>query len=186
MKTQLRRMRGFSLVEILLVIGIIIALAIAAFVLYPRVQMSQQANQESSNLTAIAAQTKQVFSNGVYDGLTNDVALAARIFPTTMTQNLTAAGSPVRNVWKGAVTIADAAPTTAGTREFVITYNAVPAEACVRLATGVGNNFDQIRVGASGAAGVVVKPSLQPVDQALAALECEKQANNNTVTFVSN
>lgn len=39
--------KGFSLLELLLVLGIIAALVVAAFIVYPKVQASQRAQAES-------------------------------------------------------------------------------------------------------------------------------------------
>lgn len=191
-----KRNQGFSLVEILLVIGIIIALAIAAFILYPRVQSSQQANAEGQNITAILAQTKQVFSNGLYDGLTNDVANSARIFPSSMNGNVNAAGTAIKNVWGGAVTIAD--PNAAlGDRQFTLKYVGVPSEPCSRLVSGVGNNVDRVFVKGESTAGSdatpdttagsadEVKASNAPVQQAITATKCGGNPTA-TVVFVSN
>jgi type II secretory pathway pseudopilin PulG len=191
-----KKNQGFSLVEILLVIGIIIALAIAAFILYPRVQSSQQANAESQNITAILAQTKQVFSNGTYDDLTNDVANAARIFPSSMNGNVNAAGTAIKNVWGGVVTIADPS-TAAGDRLFTLKYVGVPSEPCARLVTGVGSNVERVYVKGESTAGTdgapstaagstdEVKAANSPVQQALTATKCGANASA-TVVFVSN
>lgn len=50
--------KGFSLLELLLVLGIIAALVVAAFIVYPKVQASQRAQAESNNIATIQAGVK--------------------------------------------------------------------------------------------------------------------------------
>lgn len=127
---------GFTLLELLLVLGIIAVLAIAAFVIYPKVQASNRAQTESSNVQTIAAGVKSLYaSTGDYTGLDNDTVLAAKIYPTTMvnadsTASNSSFGQPV-----------DVAVNATDERTFDITYTGVPAEVCTKLASGVGANF---------------------------------------------
>lgn len=58
--------RGFSLVEILLVLGIIAILAIAAFILYPQVSRSMRINQEIAFANAATAHVRSIFQGGRY------------------------------------------------------------------------------------------------------------------------
>ncbi|EGD5057419.1 prepilin-type N-terminal cleavage/methylation domain-containing protein, partial [Escherichia coli] len=44
---KIKSKKGFSLLELLLVLGIIAALVVAAFIVYPKVQASQRAQAES-------------------------------------------------------------------------------------------------------------------------------------------
>lgn len=43
--------KGFSLLELLLVLGIIAALIVAAFIVYPKVQDSNRATTEAKNIS---------------------------------------------------------------------------------------------------------------------------------------
>lgn len=54
-KPTIARANGFSLIEILLVIGIIAVLALAAFIIYPSVQSSNRAKAESQNMAVMTA-----------------------------------------------------------------------------------------------------------------------------------
>ena len=46
-----KNMRGFGLIEVMIVIGLVITLAIAAFVIYDRVQLNLGAKQTTDQLT---------------------------------------------------------------------------------------------------------------------------------------
>lgn len=74
------------MVELLLVLGIITILLVAAFVVYPQVRDRNQANVEVTNLTTIKASLNSLYAskNQNYDGLTTAVANQARVFPASM------------------------------------------------------------------------------------------------------
>ena len=68
--------KGFSLLELLLVLGIIAALVVAAFIVYPKVQASQRAQAESNNIATIQAGVKALYTSASsFTGLTNTVAV---------------------------------------------------------------------------------------------------------------
>ena len=74
--------KGFSLLELLLVMGIIAALIVAAFIVYPKVQASQRSQAESNNIATIQAGVKSLYSStSNYTGLTTSVAIQSKIFP---------------------------------------------------------------------------------------------------------
>ena len=52
--------KGFSLLELLLVLGIIAALVVAAFIVYPKVQASQRAHKVQCGRIITAQQDKVV------------------------------------------------------------------------------------------------------------------------------
>ncbi|HCK7688078.1 TPA: prepilin-type N-terminal cleavage/methylation domain-containing protein [Salmonella enterica] len=100
--------KGFSLLELLLVLGIIAALVVAAFIVYPKVQASQRAQAESNNIATIQAGVKALYTSASsFTGLTNTVAVQATIFPDNMLSGTGNAAKPI-NAFKGNVTLAAA------------------------------------------------------------------------------
>ncbi|HBI4815104.1 TPA: prepilin-type N-terminal cleavage/methylation domain-containing protein [Salmonella enterica subsp. enterica serovar Pullorum] len=100
--------KGFSLLELLLVLGIIAALVVAAFIVYPKVQASQRAQAESNNIATIQAGVKAFYTSASsFTGLTNTVAVQAKIFPDNMLSGTGNAAKPI-NAFKGNVTLAAA------------------------------------------------------------------------------
>lgn len=153
MKSIQRNQGGFSLVEILLVLGIIAILAIAAFIIFPQVQSSNRANSELTNITTIAAGTKNLFgSTRDYFTATTGVVNQARIFPPSMNGGVFTATADVQSSWNADVDVAPAdcaggaVPTAAPARCFSITYAAVPSEVCSKLVPGLIQNFERVTV----------------------------------------
>lgn len=145
-----RQQQGFSLIEVLLVLGIIAVLAIAAFVIYPQVMSSSRANSEQSNIMTIAAATKNLF-NGRY-GTTGTnllpVVNQARGIPNSMNGGDFTSGSVISSAWGGGVALETAASASGGSA-FAITYQDMPFDICQKLIPGVLPNFDSVVVGAT-------------------------------------
>lgn len=96
--------KGFSLLELLLVLGIVAALVVAAFIVYPKVQASQRAQAESNNIATIQAGVKALYTSASsFTGLTNTVAVQAKIFPDNMLSGTGNTAKPI-NAFKGNVT----------------------------------------------------------------------------------
>lgn len=187
--------KGFSLIELLLVLGVLAILLVAAFVVYPQVRDRNQANAEVSNLTAIKANITNLYASrgGNYAGLTTGIANQARAFPSSMNGGVYGASASINAAWGGAVQIGDAAtPGTAvaaGGRQFGISYAGVPNGVCLGLVSGAASNFQQINVGSTGVFtnGTTATPASAggQFDPAAAAAACAA-ANNQTITFISN
>ena len=175
--------KGFSLLELLLVLGIIAALVVAAFIVYPKVQASQRAQAESNNIATIQAGVKALYtSTSSFTGLTNSVAAKANIFPDNMLINSGTFARPI-NVFKGNVTLAEdkTGPSGADGSSFTITYENVPASECTKIITAAAGNFYTAGVGTAGN----VKAAGEVLDVAKTATQCESGGNSNTLIFTS-
>ena len=175
--------KGFSLLELLLVLGIIAALVVAAFIVYPKVQASQRAQAESNNIATIQAGVKALYtSTSSFTGLTNSVAAKANIFPDNMLINSGTFARPI-NVFKGNVTLAEdkTGPSGADGSSFTITYSNVPAAECTKIITAAAGNFYTAGVGTAGN----VKAAGEVLDVAKTATQCQNGGNSNTLIFTS-
>ena len=189
-----RNQAGFSLIELLLVLAIVAALAVAAFIVYPRVQAGRNATYESQVLASAQAGVKALFTTNNYDKINLASAYNAELFP----KNMNISATSIQNQWAGAVTVEPSAAdgglaTGAGTidRYFKISYANVPADVCIRLAGAAVQNFGTVLVGANVAGAVKVQDLYSAgagalaLDEALIATNC-KQAGGATLVFVSN
>ncbi|HEI8485815.1 TPA: prepilin-type N-terminal cleavage/methylation domain-containing protein [Morganella morganii] len=173
--------KGFSLLELLLVLGIIAALVVAAFIVYPKVQASQRAQAESNNIATIQAGVKALFTSASsFTGLTNSVAVQAKIFPDNMLSGSGSAAKPI-NAFKGNVTLAadKTGPSGADGSSFTITYENVPASECTKIITAAAGNFYIAQVG-----DATVKEAGGTLNVAATAAACS-DANSNKLVFTS-
>jgi prepilin-type N-terminal cleavage/methylation domain-containing protein len=189
-KNNFKASQGFSLIELLLVLAIIAALAVAAFVIYPRVQAGRSATYEAQVLSSAQASVKALFTNNNYAALNEEVALKGKFFPDNMTGQIDDGVNPpstvIRNQFDGlvALTGADAAGgavTTPPARFFAITYEDVPTEVCIKLAGSAVQNFNGVTVG-----GQVVKAAATgAITEANIVTGCSDAATVDMV-FISN
>ncbi|HBJ1160524.1 TPA: prepilin-type N-terminal cleavage/methylation domain-containing protein [Escherichia coli] len=178
--------KGFSLLELLLVLGIIAALVVAAFIVYPKVQASQRAQAESNNIAAIQAGVKALYTSASsFTGLTNTVAVQAKIFPDNMLSGSGSSAKPI-NAFKGNVVVASAnsGPSAAQGSSFTITYSNVPAAECTKIITAVAGNFYAVGAGDVGGEGSL-KAAGEVLNVARTAMQCQSGGNSNTLVFTS-
>ncbi len=151
MKLLRKGKKGFTLVEILLVVGFIALAGIGIYTVYTKVQMSNAALQEGKNLDTIRAGIKNLFGGSQnYTNLANPVVNDARITPDAMRPIPYNAGeTSITNSFGGAVTVVPVSLGTGTNNGFRVTYPNVPGAVCAKLVTGAGTGWDQITVGAT-------------------------------------
>ncbi|WP_407579587.1 type 4 pilus major pilin [Citrobacter koseri] len=174
--------KGFSLLELLLVLGIVAALVVAAFIVYPKVQASQRSQAESNNIATIQAGVKALYTSASsFTGLNNSVAVQAKIFPDNMLSGSGNNATPV-NAFKGDVTLAAAntGPSGATASSFSIQYKNVPASECTKIISATAGNFYIASVN-----NTVVKPAGGVLDVAAAASACSSNETSNTLLLTS-
>jgi len=147
------RNQGFSLIELLLVLGVLAILLVAAFVVYPQVRDRHQANAEAVNLASIKAAVINLYaSKGSYAGLKNDVANQARVVPASMNGGDYGPTVALKSSWGEDITIGAVSSqinvpfVVPGNRSFRIIYTKVPKTICLNMVTAASGNFFKITV----------------------------------------
>jgi hypothetical protein len=155
--------KGFSLIDLLLVLGVLAVLLVAAFVVYPQVRDRNQANNEASNVRTIQSNIRGLFwSRGRYAGVGNGrgaaagpdkgIANAARVFPATMNNGDYSRDADVTSSWGGLVWVWQRPAVTLpsgsypAARTFGLLYEAVPSSVCVPFVSAVASGFVGIAV----------------------------------------
>lgn len=133
--------KGFSLLELLLVLGIVSALIVAAFIVYPKVQSSQRAEQEAKNISAIIAGVESLYAGKAdYTGISEVVLINAKLIPANM---LIGSGSmtQVYNSFKGIVAVVNASPKGWG-----IVYDNVPSAECSKISASLSSRISELYI----------------------------------------
>lgn len=163
-----QRQRGFSLIELIVVVAILGLAAAAIISRSASTSQSTNIQTESQNLQSIVGKAKSVFAGRPnFNGATTAYMLANGAFPTSMVN-----GNNVSHSWNGAVTVAPGAnPTTLD-----ITYAAIPTAACIEFVSSQSRPYVEVTV-----AGNAVKNGAQVADTALTQAACESAATVDVV-----
>lgn len=135
MKPHPRHQSGFSLVEILLVLGLVATIAVGAFVIYPRVQMSMDINKTLSKYHVIVAGTREFFGNRPYTGLSITSSQNAGIFTA----------EELKSPWGTMAPTVSADPS-----EFYVIFNDIPPDVCKKLLARLDEVSPQLHTDAGG------------------------------------
>lgn len=148
--------RGFSLIELLLVLAIVAALVVSAFIVYPKVQAGRAAEQEAKIITAAAAGIRGLYSSRNYSTVNAQVAANAGVFPAEMVMP----DGTIQNRWGEEVDVTPSSTLGANSgigskrNHFRIIYRNVPSAVCQKLVGMVEPYFGVIRISSvNGATG---------------------------------
>lgn len=130
--------KGFSLIEILLVIGFIAVAIAAVFVVYPKVKASSNASTEITNIATITSGLQGTFaSSNNYNGLTTATAIQSQVVPSSMIQ-----GTNVFSSFGTNYTISTA--TVGGVADHSMRFSvSIPKEACPKFLNAAAA-YDQV------------------------------------------
>lgn len=150
-----KRKKGFSLLEILLVLGIISGAIILALIIYPKITGANNVKTEVSNAGLIKSGVQSLYassSNPPSNSNMNSMLIKADLIPDNMVQGT----DKIQNIWSGDVYVGTT--TINGKTAFAVQYNHVPAAECIKMVTSASTGFDQIIVaaGRAGDAGSIV------------------------------
>lgn len=178
---MLRKNRqGFSLLELLLVLGIIAALVVGAFIVYPKVRAAQQVEVEAKNISTISAGVRALYTGkSNFSGLTDSVALGAKIYPDNMIVG-TGTSASIVNSFKGTVMVSSDGETHSGEDDsgFFIKYTRLMPDVCSRLVSAVASSFYEINVN-----GTYVKENGGSLNMVTLTTACSISGSGNYALF---
>ncbi len=133
--------KGYSLLEILIVSGIISALIISALYFYPKIRNSNTVNVEVVNMNTILSGIYGIYTGNNYNGLNNEILIDAKIIPNMMVSN-----TPYKiiNSWKGDVIISSYKLKN-NLSLLKMKYTNIPQDQCVLFVSAVEKNFGAIQ-----------------------------------------
>lgn len=162
-----KKSKGFSLLEIILVLAVAAGFIIGVFSLLSKSQMSAKANQEARNILALQSEIQRMYQGQPnYNGLTTTLLVQGKLVPESMLATPGSANSDILNSFGGKVL------TGIVTTGFTLSYYAIPAEACAKIIPAVSSSFNSIVIN-----NATVKNTNGgiPMDFANAINQCSKQ-----------
>lgn len=119
--------RGLTLIESLVVVGILLGIVAVALTLYGTVRDRLNVKNESENISFMFSQVRDLYSDETTGGsLDLGVAIDAGVIPSKMTVT---DGGKVYNTWGGEIDLEGE-----GDNGFILTYEKVPSgSVCVNL-----------------------------------------------------
>ncbi|WP_210234429.1 type 4 pilus major pilin [Klebsiella pneumoniae] len=133
----LNRKKGFSLLEMLLVFGIISALIVGVFMIYPKISAGQKIDNDIKILGTLNAGIKNLYAgSATYTGLSVDAVIKAKLVPEDLVDE-----GQIWDSWNANVLIE---PYYDGS--FYIGFENVSVDACAKFVTQAGSSFFKIVV----------------------------------------
>lgn len=136
--------KGFSLVELLAVLGVGGAMVAGALTLVSNVQTKREVKLHSENISTIFNNMQNLFANESMDStVTTEVLVTAGVFPNQL--NINTAGDKVKTPGGGDVEV------TPATDGFTLTYEKINSASCVEVVLAQRDvGWDSYEAGASG------------------------------------
>lgn len=176
LKVNKNKNAGFTLLELLLVIGIAAIIGAGIYMVYNKVSVGQQAESESRTLDTLRAGVKSIYAASPdYGTVTKAVLIAGRVVPDNMVS-----GTNLVNSFGGSVTVLPKNLGAGTNNGFEITYPSVPGAVCAKLVTTAGAQFDAVTVGTTA---VKTFGTNAPIDVAATTTACN--AASVTILFDS-
>ena len=157
-----------SLTEILLSLAIMIAVVAGVALGYSQVKSKNDQQRAMQSIQMLRANIEQVYANGVYTDLSNEVLINAGVVPG----ELLSGTSDIKTRW-GDVTVA-----SSGDSQYTITVSNLDASACRSIANLSTTSWAEVKVGSETLFDRATNNTVNPANL-LAA--CAHSAN--TVVF---
>lgn len=133
--------KGFSLLEILLVLAIAAAIIISAFVIYPKIRSHNNIMNEIRNIGTAVAGTKQLYAGKAnYEGLNAVLLINAGVLP----ESLLVQGAWVRNSWNGLMSFSNGNGYAGNNSTIQIQNSGVAASDCYLLGVQIYNTYKEM------------------------------------------
>lgn len=134
---------GFSLLEVLLVMGGVSLLSAGSFVVYQSSSNSSNVKTEQDNVQRLASNADRVYGAlGSYQGVSTTRAVSDRVPPQSMV-----VGTGLMSKWSQPVVVEPSAVGAKANAGLKITYQAVPARACLKFAQAASEGMFDVLVG---------------------------------------
>lgn len=168
-----RRRRGFSLLELAMVLALGVLIAVGVMMFYTQANTSRNTQNAVVEIGAIQQAVRSLYGGqSTYTGLTNSILISTKALPVRMVQGT----NGLRNSFSGAITVIPANSGGGTASGFSVSLAAVPQDACTKLAAqDFGRGVYSVTVGSTTRTAGSGSPP--PFDPASAASACSRATN---------
>jgi len=176
MMNMKRKSKGYTLIEVLIVLAILAAVLFSVILTLNKVQAKQLTKEAAENLNLMVADTRAKFkSQGNFTGVNEQVLINNRVPPSSMIQ-----GAHIVSPWTTNITVAPA--TLLNLNDAVsFAYTGIGIEDCSNFVQAAEGAFNRINV-----SGTAVKniPAGIVLNVAALGTACVAGGGNNAITFI--
>lgn len=172
---KLVKSKGFTLVEILLVVGFIALASIGIYAVYNKVSTTGKANETVRQISTLKSEIDLLFASSLsYAGLNTQVLINGKIASPDMID-----GSNLSNKFGGPIRI-----TVYGAGNgYILKYLNIPADACSKIGSALSSRFSVNVGGPDGWVGSVNLSNIynapyKTLNPVLLAVECGKDVGD--------
>lgn len=137
---MMKRNKGFTLIEILMVISVIALISIGAFTFFTQAMDSARSSQAKQSVNGLIVSVRDLYQGQPdYSDLDTQTVIDAGIVPSSWAVN----NGDIENNFGGPVEVNVASDDAS---RFTITFGGVPETACVEIAT-MNTNIESVTIG---------------------------------------
>ena len=154
LNTAVKNQQGFTLLELLLVVGVGAILLLAGIATYRLVTEGNNVNEASRLLTTVKQQVQRLYQGQNTYGA-GDISTALINAGAIAVANVNTGGTTIVSPWNTPIVV------TAATANFTIAFQDLPQEACIQLGTtDVGDDPDFVGVTIAGGGSITTTPTV--------------------------
>jgi len=180
-----------TLIELLLVLVVVLAIAVVGFVTFGQTSASQRAQAGQQALLSVSSGVKSLANGPNYTGITEGTLVTAGKAPNNL---INAAGTGINNPWGGTVTVL-AKTVNAGNagNAFMVCMNQVPRGECNSIIASSHSSFAMVSAGTTACPSAATLPTAGVVKNIYAATPVQPTATtiatacngeSNTIVWV--
>jgi type II secretory pathway pseudopilin PulG len=131
LKNNIRRKRGYSLVEIAAGLAVVAILILGALALVSVVNQSRLFTQASNELNVVQQAVRSLYSGqSNFTNVSSSILITTKAVPAKMVS-----GTTLRHAFSGQIDIAAASAAGGTGSGFQVTFRQIPADVCVKMLT---------------------------------------------------
>ncbi len=183
-KLKLKKSKAFTLVELLLVVGIIALGSIVAYITLPKVQSSMRANKEITNIRTLVAGAQNMYAGKAYTGLSMEILNKTKATP----DNWRVASDPTiaLNSFGGEISIQGII--FQNKPAIFVNFFSVPNDECVKISNSLQRDSLALQI-VSLSTNIVVKDISnvalnRDADPGVVVDACAAPGNSNRLEFI--